>query len=222
MISTNEAIQAIFVVIGEGRIKQSDVFFILAEKYATARKFLDQHLPEKLPLALPALIKTGAIDGPYDCDELILYASYRKRGVYFGDMYVFLAEMERTLHQKIKSRLIKEYGPLDTGWWKKGVPVGVRAKCAEAREYDGEFLAHSYSYTTIIDLKKILEIEWKIFHSHLPQSVVKNRKAFFGDLNRLNGIRNQVMHPVREQPPTEEDFGFVREMHKKLIASHWR
>jgi hypothetical protein len=142
-------------------------------------------------------------------------------------MYVFLSELEQTLHTQIRAVLEKQHGHSDKEWWMRGVPKKVREKCATARENDPEAYkqsAHLYSYTTLIQLKDILESpdNEKLFRKHLPASVANDLKGFFGDLTRLNGIRNQVMHPVRDEPPTETEFVFVREMHSKLCRNAFR
>jgi len=223
-ITTREAIQHIFVIIGEGRIRQSDLFFILARKYVSEVRFLHElsgTSPEELRRKLKTLVENDVIPRDWDLDELVVYVSYRNRLVYVGDMYVFVTELERTLHDQIKSILMRKYGEADTGWWKEGVHVDVRRRCAERRESDGDVVAHAYSFTSISDLKDILEKKKALFQPRLPKSVV-NMKLLFSELTRLNGIRNQVMHPVRKKPPTEDDFAFVREMHKKLDVSLWR
>ena len=124
-------------------------------------------------------------------------------------MYVFLTRLERTLHQKIKTVLVKKFGPSETGWWKSGVPEAVRVKCAEARERDANFDTPSYSFTTFINLREILKENNDLFAKRIPIAVGQ-MKPFLTDLLRLNGIRNQVMHPVREEPPTEDDFELGR------------
>ena len=152
----------------------------------------------------------------------MLYASYRKRRVYIGDMYLFLTELERTLHHKIKCGLEQKFGKKELGWWKAGVPDTVRINCAQAREFDDESIDHPYCFSTFIHLKKIIDKNWLLFISWLPQSVIGDKTAFLKQIVRLNDIRNQVMHPVRGEPPTESDFEFVRELHKKLDVSLWK
>jgi hypothetical protein len=118
--------------------------------------------------------------------------------------------MDEGTSKRIASMLAEELSPTD-----------VRVQRAKAREYDAQFSTDSYSYTTIKHLKRIMESDKNkpLLGAHLPKSVVKNQNninAFLNDINRLNSIRNQVMHPVREEPPTENDFLFVRELHGKL------
>ena len=218
-VPTSEAIRVLFIAIGEGLIRESDLFFVLVKKYPeeAARLGSFECSQKKLRAVLPALFPDAD-----DLDELMLLFSYLKRRVYVGDMYVFLTELERTLHKEIESILKKKFGWPDTGWWKQGVPEAVRVKCAEARERDAEFVAHPYSYTTFIHLKEILQGKPKLFSDRLPVPIGNDMKSFFLEMDRLNRIRNQVMHPVRAEPPTEKDFEFVREMHQKLTASLWR
>ncbi len=44
----------------------------------------------------------------------------------------------------------------------------------------------------------------------------------FSNLQRLNTIRNRVMHPTRLESITEEDFLFARDMYRKLHPNQWR
>jgi hypothetical protein len=233
-VTTSEAIEQVFIAIGKGHVRESDLFFILATKYSDKIETLDalsKQSPEKWRPLLERLygdeVSSDKGSGhpqttPVDIDEIVLYASYRKRQVYMGDMYVYLADLERTLHQRIKCILIEEFGEAETGWWKLGVSAKIRSKCAEARELDGEFVAHAYDYTTLIQLKDIMGDNSDLFSRTLPKSVRGNVRSFLTQMTKLNGIRNQVMHPVREELPTEKDFAFVREMHKNLGPEMWR
>lgn len=226
-VSTAEAIQDLFIAIGEGLIRESDLFFILAQKYkeeTTSLNGMSNAPPQKLLLRLRIDYFDCRIQGSkdYDLDELVLYTSYLKRRVFAGDIYLLLTELERVLHQNTKCVLIQKYGEKESGWWKRGVPETVRINCAQAREFDDESVDHPYHFTTFIHLKKIMDKNWELFSRRLPQSVIGDKAFFLKGIDRLNGIRNQIMHPVREDPPTENDFEFVREMHKKLDASLWR
>jgi hypothetical protein len=137
-------------------------------------------------------------------------------------MYLFLTELERTLHREVRCVLMQKFGEKESGWWKVGVPDTVRINCAQAREFDDESVDHPYHFTTFIHLKKIMYKNWELFLRRLPQSVIGDRASFLKEIVRLNNVRNQVMHPIRAEPPTESDFEFVREMHRKLDASLWR
>jgi hypothetical protein len=62
---------------------------------------------------------------------------------------------------------------------------------------------------------------WRLFEDRLPKAVAAHKDDFEGALDRLNSIRNRVMHPVRGTPPNEEDFTFVKQMHEALHPSRW-
>jgi hypothetical protein len=225
-VPTAEVILHLFIAIGEGRIRESELFCILDKKYREEAGYLDGTSglsPERLRDILRIYyFETQTCPDTYDLDELVLYASYRNRRVYMGDMYLFLTDLERTLHEEIKIGLIRKFGEKESGWWKRGVPQNVRINCAQAREYNDESIDHPYNFTTLIHLKTIMDKNWGLFSRRLPQSVIGDRGRFLKGIDRLNTIRNQVMHPVRENTPTDDDFEFVTEMHKKLAATLWR
>lgn len=225
-LTTRQVIEQSFIAVGENLIWESDLFFILSGRYKNVSGIILDAF-EKLTLQrFRAALKIEIYPDFYDLDELKLLASLTKRRVHVGDMYVLLTEIERTLHVEIKKALQEKFGEGEAGWWKQGIPETVRIKCAEARERDGRFDAPPYSFTTFIHLKDILEKGNKgknknLFAKKLPKATGQI-DDFLSGLTSLNGIRNQVMHPVREEPPTEDDFKFVKEMYKKLIRSPWR
>ena len=159
-------------------------------------------------------------------EEVKLYLLCFERAFKDGEMYEALCEIERTLHKKISMILIEKYGPKETGWWRQGVPKKVRVCTTQKREEDTEFADDPpYSYTTLIDLKVIIEDNQPLFEPRLPL-LANDKKAklpvILKDLTRLNTIRNKVMHPVRAAPPTEEEFFFVTEMQARFELTKWR
>jgi hypothetical protein len=38
---------------------------------------------------------------------------------------------------------------------------------------------------------------------------------------KLNDIRNKVMHPVRSEDPSEEEYKFVRGLRQLLAPANW-
>lgn len=134
----------------------------------------------------------------------------------YGDMYEDLRSIETTLHKLVRERLKEALGDEEKGWWRQGVPEGVRLKCQDRRERDEDPCSDPYGYTDLLDLARILEANWKHFTSILPAALTDNRKQFLSDLGKLNGIRNKVMHPVRGAPPTEDDFEFARQLRNNV------
>lgn len=131
-------------------------------------------------------------------------------------MYEFLREIELTLHSIVKETLVSKYGPKESEWWKEGIPEKIRLQCETSRRSDEEPANELFCYTTFIHLVKILEDKWELFHDVLPAALSSNQKQLFSDLQKLNRIRNAVMHPVKGLTPTEDDFALVREFRAKL------
>ena len=143
---------------------------------------------------------------------------YADAATAYGDMYDDIRGIESTLHKLIRSTLQDAFGPEEKGWWRQGVPEKVRVKCQERRERDEGPSCEAYGYTDLLDLALVVEANWKQFVETLPGQLVENRKELLASLGRLNRVRNRVMHPAREAPPTEEEFEFVRRF-KNALAS---
>lgn len=234
-ISTSDTIDYLFIGIGRGVLHKSDLFLALDEKYAPCRNRLDSFMnlsQKRMRAKLLTFFKSydkdtraNLLNLPFDSDveELEIYVSLLKRPVFVDDIYLLLTDLERTLHLKVKSILVQEFGEKESEWWKRGVPGAVRINCAQAKEFDDESIEHPYHFTTFIHLKKIMEANWSLLSTKLPQSVVGKtaKAAFLKNMDRLNRIRNQVMHPVRNESPAREDFKFVREMHDELVRQNW-
>jgi hypothetical protein len=91
------------------------------------------------------------------------------------------------------------------------IPLSIRTKCATRREEDDDPIDDNFVYTTLIELKEILNKNWREFQDVLPRRWADRKKEFLSALCRLNGIRNAVMHPVKNRQWTEDDFDFVRD-----------
>jgi putative PIN family toxin of toxin-antitoxin system len=87
------------------------------------------------------------------------------------------------------------------------------------RERDPQPEDDAFCYTTLLNLAKILDGSWGTLSGSLPRVIASNKQRFLSDLARLNRIRNAVMHPVRNAPPTEDDFIFVRALHSSFHLS---
>jgi hypothetical protein len=165
-------------------------------------------------------------DFDLDAEEVRLYLLCFEKGFKDGEIYEVLCEIERTLHAKIKTLLMAAHGAQETGWWRKGVPLNVRLECVRKCEEDGECVSNlPYNYTTLINLKTIIEQNTTLFQSRLPLDASgknPNMNAVSKGLTKLNKIRNRVMHPVGAAPPSEEDFFFVKEMQVKFDLTKWR
>ena len=128
------------------------------------------------------------------------------------ETYELIAFIEERLHLFVRQRLKQAFGEEDERWWDQGVPLNIRKDCAQRREEDRR-KRHPYTYIYLIDLKEILDKNWKHFEVDFRQvkGQVKTKKDFLDGLVRINEIRKQVMHPVRGEV-TQDDLEFARQM----------
>ena len=194
--------------VAEGALKVSEVFFGIDPE---RRSILEQLLlatgaPESSPAK--TYYQEAAARG-ISWDEANLFWSLRDSRLSRGDMYEHLADLEVELHAFIRWTLQTEFGSDEAGWWRKGVPVSVRKNCVQSREEDPDPIDDVFAYTTFINLSEIVDKTWSLFAPLLPKTWASNRKGLMTDLTRLNGIRNAVMHPVKNKRWNEGDFSFV-------------
>src|SRR5690606_35559165 len=131
------------------------------------------------------------------------------RDATFGDMYSHLRTVEVTLHRLVRQTLQQAYSSHDDECWHHGVPLPIRQRCVSVREADPQHLVDPYVYTNLIDLKEIIEKNWVLFVDILPSEASRDKRELGRMFDRLNRIRNVVMHPVKQVHPTEDDFTFV-------------
>ena len=149
-----------------------------------------------------------------DADDIEVALRYRDDRFAFGDMYDDIRSIEIGLHRLVREVLQSEYGA--EKWWREGVSLPIRQKCATRREEDDDPADDPDGYTDLLDLCTIAEKEWKVIGPRLPKEVAANRRQFVDDLKQLNCIRRKVMHPVRGPTPSEDDFQFVHDLKRKL------
>jgi len=199
----------LFQAIGEGRLKHSDVYLSVPE--STRNSFEQIWAEEEC---------TGRVPWPKLPDykdaklEFELLSQIRKSSALVGDLYQFIAESEIRLHRLVEERLRREFGGGDA-WWIHGVTQAIRIKCVTRREEEKRS-NREFCYTTLIDLKEIIDKQWKLFETELPPCWSSRKADFRSDMDRLNRIRNAVMHPVKDSDWTNDDLQFIRRIHRAI------
>lgn len=200
--------------VGEGALRLSDILFGIDEKTRRSFESIARKHPQKKHWDLQGFLRKRHLDD----GEYALYLACRNSER--GDMYVYLADIEIALHELAKQTLISRFG--ENKWWSEGVPLSIRKACVSTREEDIDPIKDAFSYTTFINLREILDKNWPLFEVVLPSKLAKNKKLLLGNLIRLNGLRNGVMHPIKRVVIRREDFDFVRKFREEIDESNWR
>ena len=216
-ISIDSVTQYLCTRVGEGAIRRSHVVFSIPkdDRLAIEQAIGKVGLTESSILRW--LRRNGFTQAISNLPAYLVFRDVHPHRVARGDMYEDLTGLEILLHQYVREWLIAQYGEGEL-WWRQGVPLNIRKDCQSMREADIEPSGHPYSYTTFVHLKEIFEKQWAVLAEGLSPKARSDRKAFLSGLDRLNRIRNRVMHPVRDMPPTEEDFEFLHN-YQSFLAS---
>ena len=140
------------------------------------------------------------------------------------DTYRVLRDLEMTLHRLVKKTLDLTFKNHDDAWWDDGIPVTIRKRCQTTKEENAGQRLEPYAYTNFIDFKEIMERNWASFRNVLPSDLADDRKKkqLLDALQRVNEIRNGVMHPIKRIPLSKADCDFVRKLRDQLHEVHWR
>lgn len=216
-INPSSVLAYLYNQVGEGKIRRSDIVFSIPKDLRQeVEGIIAQKQTDYWFTIQRSLEKNGHT---VNRDDLQIYLTLRDARTALGDLYEMVRDIEVTLHKSIRAVLVKKFGEKE--WWRKGIPDSIRADCAGAYEKDTEPGSEPFSYTTLINLKEILDKNWNVFLELLPKKLVSNKQDLLSRLAKLNRIRNNVMHPVRGTSPTEDDFLFVRELRDFLQLDKW-
>lgn len=210
--SAADVMRHLCLKVGEGDLRRSDIVFSIDSRLRHAiEDIIRDKEKASMRVIVTELYKRGIEANRLD---VRIYVRYRRARVVLGDLYELVRNIEVRLHRFIKEAFVQEFG--EEGWWRGGIPDRIRADCAAVRERDPEPADDAYCYTTLINLREILDKQWTVLGPRLPKNIQSDKKEFLEALKRLNGIRNAVMHPVRSDRFTDDDFEFVRSLEHQL------
>ena len=103
----------------------------------------------------------------------------------------------------------------DNDWWNQLVPVTMRQKCATRCEEEANRCPKE-AYLDLIDLKNIMQKEWKHFETcFLSVGIKGGKEKSLAWMDRLNTLRRLVAHPIKLEVSgyqfSEEDRAFLTE-----------
>lgn len=122
-ISTGSVRQYLWVAVGEGLIRPSDVLFSLPR---TLRKEAGTIIRENKPKTVSDLQRELYKRGVgYDREELQMLWNLMG-GTIHHHLYEFIINTEKALHDKIREILQEKFGNKESGWWRQG--AGTRRR----------------------------------------------------------------------------------------------
>ena len=203
-ISVAVVIEQVWVFVGMGVLRLTDVYFSFRSAQIQVLKAAVTSINNGSEMDTAALDEVNLV-----IEEVELFKILATKQVIGNELYEYISEIETAIHQLITSVLVNEYGEGEEGWWRFGIPLGIRQKCQARREEDDDPTERAFAYTDLIDLSEIITKNWDVFKNHLAQKYGDNRKRLLSDFVILNKIRKGVMHPVKQKQWTESDYKFV-------------
>jgi len=205
--------------VGEGQLRLSDILFSIPLPDRVRFETVIRQYPGKSHSELRSVRLRPFKANSLEEGEFRIYQVCRDSER--GDMYVFLSDIEITLHNLVKRALAFQFGDGEDGWWRQGVPSQIRKACVSVREEDPAPCQDAFAYTTFINLREIVDKNWGLFVHILPKEFQQNKKSFLEDLVKLNHLRNGVMHPIKRIEISKDDFSFVKSFRKAIDESNW-
>lgn len=226
-VSWSKALSILYTRVRDGYLRRSDIVFSVAPEKREAINAAISKAPASPVSEIVQNLKTTEAARLWGSSEEMTadatvvhdFHFVRKRSqlTFLGEIYADLCDIEVRLFDFMVARLKSEYGEQETGWWVNSVPPQIRQSCVARQEQDRlEYPRHAY--LDLIDLKEILDRNWRLFESHFAKvglsSTLKNQ--LLTDMQALNAIRNKVMHPLRKAVLSDRDFDLVSNFAKKI------
>lgn len=202
--------------VGEDKITRSEIYFSMPQHLRARVEAACTAAGYRYPRGSTAPVSLGPLGSSLadeDADSVKVCLRYGPASRYYGDLYEVVRRYEIDLHRLVRDVLIQHFGDDERAWWFQGVPTKVRVQCAGRAEELGRWDLDPWNCTMLLDLQSVIDQLWKVFDKfyRLPS---KNDVA--SEIKRVNDVRNRVMHPVRDSPPTEVDFDTLNTAYKAL------
>lgn len=198
-------------MVGRGKLRRSDILFsIPAEDRGPISAVLSE---TQDTYEIISRLKSQGYDPNQDDVEVVV--RYSDARFAFGDMYDEIRTIEVALHNVVRNALKKAFGDADQLWWHQ-IPEAIRKDCVSRKEEDAPISLEPFCYVNLIDLKTIIDRKWNVIAKALPDNLQGDKPDFLKRLLRLNNIRKKIMHPVRGESPSEDDFDFLRSLREDI------
>ena len=121
--------------------------------------------------------------------------------------YAHLWEIETRLHRFVSVRLESEYGH---HWW-QAFPNKLKHECIDKADADKYYTLSPDCYIDFLDLREVIKHDknrefFKPVFESLNSDYKDPQSEFHQKLERVNRIRNNIMHPLKRLAPSHEDM----------------
>lgn len=215
-LSLSKVFEELNRAVGDNLISRSEIYFSIdGELRAKVEESCRVHgyRPTSAVVGSAALEPLAADLTGEDTEQVLVCLRYGPASRYYGDLYELIRKYELDYHHLTRDVLIREYGLSRRAWWYLGVPVGVRQGCAARAEELADFDRDPWTCSYLIDIASVLKDQWRLFEALFK---VPSKNDVFAEIRSVNEVRNRVMHPVRDDPPTDADFDTLRSAYYKL------
>lgn len=204
-ISLSSVLAHLDHAVGENKLSRSEIYFAIPSEVRARVELACQTIgyrPESRtrPVALGPVARFLADEDPNDVQVCLRYGPASR---YYGDLYELVRKYEIDMHSLVRDVLVEHFGEEERAWWYRGVPLRVRQGCVERAEELGRFDLDPWSCTYLMDLGVVIGQQWTLFAKSFKAS---NKNDVVAQVRDVNDVRNRVMHPVRDAPPTDLDF----------------
>jgi len=153
--------------------------------------------------------------------DIDTYINYCDERIFQTETFAELARLESNLHRYIFDNLKRKDDPGRRDW-RILVPLEIRKACWARLEEHLQASQHSsglewFHFTTMIELKKILDKNKSLLndlHSTLPKHVRGKPKNIMMLLDKVNQIRNIIMHPTKPIMLSESEHNLISELNR--------
>jgi DGQHR domain-containing protein len=129
--------------------------------------------------------------------------------------YELIQSLEPRLQKFMMDTLKQAYGADEDRWWYEGVPEPIRKKATEQLE-EAQGKGKKEHYLNLIQFRTIAESNWDLFQDTLAFGKSGNKHVKTEWMQKLNEMRNVVMHPAKQQTITFEQLAQLREYDEAL------
>jgi DNA sulfur modification protein DndB len=139
-------------------------------------------------------------------------------GIFNEETRMTIFQVQEAIKNFIFDSLKKEFGRSSEKWWRLGVPKQIQKDCA-VKSIEVDPPEPPENFLLVLDYQRIIKANWKLLGDTFTPPDLKqaNKDERLSWFDKINSIRNRVMHPER-QTVTEEEYLIIKNIKKWLLV----